>query len=231
MDLDTHITDVVNVLVYEDLRDVVLVGHSYAGMVITGVADRALDRIGHLVFLDAAQPRNGEALVDLVAGLEHLKDAGTMVDGVQLILTPDNGHTYGVTDPDTCAWMLQRLTPHPWRTFSQPLVLEHEAEVLGLPSTAITCPDTLERQPTQNNIARANAADNVWHLDGGHDLMLVDPEGVVELPAPCGGLRDDTSGSAVDGRPELGQPIAVERVPDPLAPPVALDETGVAQDS
>ena len=181
VDLDTHITDVVNVLVYEDLRDVVLVGHSYAGMVITGVADRALDRIGHLVFLDAAQPRNGEALVDLVAGLEHLKDAGTMVDGVQLILTPDNGHTYGVTDPDTCAWMLQRLTPHPWRTFSQPLVLEHEAEVLGLPSTAITCPDTLERQPTQNNIARANAADNVWHLDGGHDLMLVDPEGVVEL--------------------------------------------------
>src|SRR6185295_9033166 len=52
VDLDLHVTDVVNVLEYEDLRDVILVGHSYGGMVITGVADRATDRIGHIVFLD-----------------------------------------------------------------------------------------------------------------------------------------------------------------------------------
>ena len=70
VDLDTHITDVVELLYYWDLRDVVLVGHSYGGMVVTGIADRAAERIGKLVYLDAANPTNGQSLVD-VAGLEH----------------------------------------------------------------------------------------------------------------------------------------------------------------
>jgi pimeloyl-ACP methyl ester carboxylesterase len=62
VDLDLHIRDVASVLHYEDLRDVILVGHSYGGMVITGVADRATDRIGRLVYLDAATPVNGQSL-------------------------------------------------------------------------------------------------------------------------------------------------------------------------
>ena len=67
VDLDLHIRDVVQLLHFEDLRDVILVGHSYGGMVITGIADRAADRIGKLVYLDAANPTNGQSLVD-VAG-------------------------------------------------------------------------------------------------------------------------------------------------------------------
>src|SRR6185437_12915683 len=65
VDLETHIADVVGVLEFEDLHDVILVGHSYGGMVITGVADRALERIKELVYLDAAHPRNGESLADV----------------------------------------------------------------------------------------------------------------------------------------------------------------------
>src|SRR5438132_4781326 len=65
VDLETHIQDVVNVLFYEDLRDVVLVGHSYGGMVITGVADRAPERLRQLVYLDAAVPSDGQAIADL----------------------------------------------------------------------------------------------------------------------------------------------------------------------
>ena len=67
IDLDLHVRDVVAVLHYEDLHDVILVGHSYGGMVITGAADRAADRIGRVVYLDAANPENGQSLVD-VAG-------------------------------------------------------------------------------------------------------------------------------------------------------------------
>src|SRR4029077_15616455 len=67
IDLDTHIEDVVSLLFYEDLRDVILVGHSYGGMVVTGVADRAADRVGRIVYLDAANPVDGQSLVD-VAG-------------------------------------------------------------------------------------------------------------------------------------------------------------------
>jgi pimeloyl-ACP methyl ester carboxylesterase len=108
IDLDTHITDVVAVLHYEDLRDVILVGHSYGGMVITGVADRALDRIGHLVYLDAATPVNGESLAELAAPLMNAaRRQARVVDGVELVLYPGTEPlpNYGVTDPDDIAWM------------------------------------------------------------------------------------------------------------------------------
>src|SRR5713226_3159825 len=59
IDLDTHIEDVVNVIQYEDLRDVVLVGHSYGGMVITGVAEHVAERLAHLCYLDAFVPEDG----------------------------------------------------------------------------------------------------------------------------------------------------------------------------
>ncbi len=64
--LDTHIEDVVNTILYEDLHDIILVGHSYGGMVITGVADRVPDRIRRLVYLDAFIPRDGESMMGLV---------------------------------------------------------------------------------------------------------------------------------------------------------------------
>src|ERR1700743_970246 len=65
IDLETHITDILNVIKYEDLHDVVLLGHSYGGMVATGVADRARDRIRQLIYLDAFVPRDGQSLLDL----------------------------------------------------------------------------------------------------------------------------------------------------------------------
>ena len=71
--LDTHIQDVLGVLEYEDLSDVVLLGHSYGGMVATGVADRAPQRLRRLAYLDAFAPRDGQALLDLVAPQERAK--------------------------------------------------------------------------------------------------------------------------------------------------------------
>src|SRR5262245_30634428 len=92
VDLDTHITDVTAVLEYEDLDDVILVGHSYGCMVITGVADRALDRVGQLVYLDGSRPHDGESLRDLAPGpMEALHRAGQVVDGVELLHFPDGG--------------------------------------------------------------------------------------------------------------------------------------------
>src|SRR5205807_7362746 len=90
VDLDLHIRDICAVLHYEDLRDVILVGHSYGGMVITGVADRAADRIGRLVYLDAANPVNNQSLVD-VSGpiIEAVRPSGRVVVGVYLVLFTD----------------------------------------------------------------------------------------------------------------------------------------------
>ena len=77
IDLDTHIRDVVGVLDMEDLSDVVLIGHSYGGMVATGIADRARARIAQLVYLDAFVPRNGQSLLDL----QHVHHDGRQVGG------------------------------------------------------------------------------------------------------------------------------------------------------
>src|SRR6266567_669014 len=113
IDLDLQITDIVNLLHYEDLRDVILVGHSYGGMVITGVADRATDRIGRLVYLDAATPRNHESLVDHSGPfIEAVRPDGRVIDGLELVLLPGPGAglLYGVTDPADLTWMAERLT-------------------------------------------------------------------------------------------------------------------------
>jgi pimeloyl-ACP methyl ester carboxylesterase len=182
VDLDLHIRDVTAVLHYEDLRDVILVGHSYGGMVITGVADRAADRVGRLVYLDAANPVNHQSLVD-VAGpvIEATRPHGKVVDGVELVLlpTPDAGLLYGVTDPADLAWMAERLTGHPWKCFEQPLDLRNEAALWAIPQYHIVCTSTLATRDPQL-MATARAEGRLWDIDTGHDLMLTEPEAVTD---------------------------------------------------
>jgi pimeloyl-ACP methyl ester carboxylesterase len=191
VNLDTHITDIVSLLDYEDLRDVILVGHSYGGMVITGVADRAAGRIARLVYLDAANPVNGQSLVD-VAGpiMAHVRTGARMEDGVELVMwpTPDAGRLYGVTDPDDLAWMQERLTPHPWKCFEQPLNLTNEEAVWAIPQTHIICASTL---PGRDQAWIGARSDGPLHqIDTGHDLMITEPDRVAALlvaPTPSPG--------------------------------------------
>jgi pimeloyl-ACP methyl ester carboxylesterase len=177
IDLTTHVEDVVTLLRDRDLHDVVLVGHSYGGMVITGAADRATDRVGKLVYLDAANPRNGQSLVD-VAGpvITSVRPMGALVDGVELVLlpAPGAGAFYGVTDPADLAWMDERLTGHPWRCFEEPLLLTNEDALWALPQFHIVCESTLPTRDVRL-IDVARAAGRLWTVDTGHDLMITEP--------------------------------------------------------
>jgi pimeloyl-ACP methyl ester carboxylesterase len=177
IDLDTHITDVVSLLHHWDLHDVVLVGHSYGGMVITGVADRAADRVGKLVFLDAANPRNHMSLLD-VAGpiIEVTRPMGEVRDGVELVLlpAPEAPLFYGVTDPDDVAWMADRLTGHPWACFEQKLDLRDEDALWAIPQYHIVCESTLATRDT-TMIEKARQEGRLWVVDTGHDLMVTEP--------------------------------------------------------
>ncbi len=182
VDLDLHIEDIVKVLDYEGLQNVILVGHSYGGMVITGVADRAAGRIGHLVFLDAATPQNGQSLVDIAGPLMTAARAqGRMVDGLELVLYPgtDPLHFYGVKDPGQIEWMKPRLTPHPWKCFEQKLELRNEAAMRKIPQTHIVCSSTL---PGRDVAKLEELSDGrLWAIDTGHDLMITEPEAVARL--------------------------------------------------
>jgi len=189
VDLEMHITDIVKLLHFEDLSRVILVGHSYGGMVIPGVADRAGDRVGHLVYLDAATPKNHESLVDHSGPviLEARKKA-RIVDGVEMVLYPgeDPMSFFGVTDPEQIAWMRTKLTPHPWQCFEQKLELRDEERVWKLPQTHIVCTATLPGRDVP--ALKAASEGRVWDIDTGHDLMISEPDAVAELlsrvPAP-----------------------------------------------
>jgi len=182
VDLNLHIQDITAVLKYEDLNDVILVGHSYGGMVITGVADRAADRVGRLVYLDAANPVNGQSLVDVAGpGIEWTRPAGRVVDGVELVLlpSPEAGKVYGVTDPADITWMAERLAGHPWKCFEQKLELTNEAALAKIPKYHIVCTSTLATR-SPDLMAEARAADRLWEIDTGHDLMITEPQKVTD---------------------------------------------------
>ncbi|HLA14424.1 MAG TPA: alpha/beta fold hydrolase [Gemmatimonadaceae bacterium] len=118
VDLSTHIMDIVNVIRYENLRDVVLVGHSYGGMVISGVADRIPDRIRRLVYVDAVVPEDGESLLT-AAGGALLDSAGrAWIDSAKDVIVP--GWVKPGASPPTDV-------PHPKRTFTEPIKLQNPA--------------------------------------------------------------------------------------------------------
>jgi pimeloyl-ACP methyl ester carboxylesterase len=107
VDLDLHVTDILNVLKWERLQDVTLVGHSYGGMVATGVADRAHERIGSLIYLDAFMPKHGQSLLDLLpperAAITR-KLAEQNGDGWLVpVAYPEAGPMRHVTNPDELA--------------------------------------------------------------------------------------------------------------------------------
>jgi len=119
IDLSTHIADVLGTLACERLGEVVLVGHSYAGIVVTGVADRAAQHISALVYLDAFVPQHGQALMDLV-GPERRAALATASSPVP----PLPPRAQGMTQPQEIAWIEGRRDPQPFKTFMQPLALE-----------------------------------------------------------------------------------------------------------
>lgn len=119
--LDTHIADMIGVIEYEDLRDFILVGHSYGGMVATGVADRVPDRVRHLVYLDAFVPEDGQSLDDL--------RGGNPVAGVEGWLVPPMPPAPD-TAPEDLAWTGPRRRHHPARCFTEKLRLTGAVEAL-----------------------------------------------------------------------------------------------------
>jgi pimeloyl-ACP methyl ester carboxylesterase len=146
VDLETHINDVVNTILANDLDDVILAGHSYAGIPVTGVADRVPERLRWVVFVDSAPLGNGMAMTDLfppeaLAGMrETVERYG---DGWKLPfpgweIVGSGASLAGISDEDLL-WIEARAEPQPWGTYTQPLHLEHDAPQWQ--GTFIACDD------------------------------------------------------------------------------------------
>lgn len=141
VDLDLHIQDVANVLDYEDLRHMVLVGASYGGLVITGVAERVAERLAHLVYVDAYVPFDGESWFDLMGSERSAavrERAASVGDGWRVPCVPLD--RFGLSDADL-TWADARTGPQPLKTFEQPIRLSNPA-AQALPRTYIRCTES-----------------------------------------------------------------------------------------
>jgi pimeloyl-ACP methyl ester carboxylesterase len=119
--LETHIQDMLMVLQMEDVRDAILIGHSYGGMVATGVADLAAERISKLVYLDAFVPAHGKSVFDLVPPEERERRLAGVVDGWRLPPPPPPPDT----SPRDVDWITPRRVHQPLACFQEPLLLEN----------------------------------------------------------------------------------------------------------
>jgi len=197
IDLDTHITDVVNTIEYADLHDVILVGHSYAGMIITGVAERIPERLAQVVYLDADVPtdgqnsydvlvdpevRNSELITDITGGVEAgMPGFRPVFPGVEEWLRG------AITDPAEADWFIAKLVPHPELSNLQPVKLGNPAAA-ALPRAFILCtgdkdlkadPQTDPYVLTVERV-RSDPQWRVIELDNNHMVNLNDPEGTAE---------------------------------------------------
>jgi pimeloyl-ACP methyl ester carboxylesterase len=195
VDLEVHITDVVNLLAFEDLRDVVLVGHSYSGIVISGVADKAGDRLSHLVFCDSAPFLDGESYLSVggdEARAAAQRTAAEHGDGWRLPLPPfeELGRGSSLRGLDAAALDLfrSRAVPQPLRTYTQALRLRGDPQP-RYERVAIAC-DNL-RQLIGLGIPRMREmTERPWRyvdLDTGHWPMLSAPAELARVLAEVNG--------------------------------------------
>lgn len=173
VDLSTHIRDVATVLEFEDLNDVVLVGHSYAGFVIAGVAVEARARLSRIIFLDAFLPEDGKRMLDydpLPPGFDDVVQR--QGDGWRLPL-PFALADFGVRDPADVTWVTPRITDQPFGTFVETLKLPADV-FAGLRPSYVR---TTDGDPFEPAAARAAAAGfNVSVMaEAGHDVMITRP--------------------------------------------------------
>ncbi len=179
IDLNTHITDIVNVLKWEDLKDVVLCGHSYGGFVISGVAEQAAPLIRSIVFLDAFVPNNGESVQDLTGPAVREAIAKAVQDG-DLAIAPRPAEAFNV-NPDDRAWVDRMCVGQPIATFTDKIALTGARDHIARKSYIRAA---YYANPGFDKALAAARADSSWRtydVPCGHDVMVDMPERLSEI--------------------------------------------------
>ena len=181
--LETHIRDVCGVIEWEELNDVILCGHSYGGMVITGVADRMADRIKALVYLDAFVPENGDSLIDLINKALPPEVAAVFVGGFRGAALEGRS---GMTQPIPAemfqiaaanrAWVDRRCVPQALATLDMPALLTGDAAKVA--KRLFILADAWDPSPFRHFAAKFDGAPGwrVTKLPSSHDVMVDMPQ-------------------------------------------------------
>ena len=179
INLDTHIMDVVNVIKWEDLKDVCLVAHSYGGWPVSGAIEQALDRIASTVFLDAFLPEDGQKSFDFASEFSRKGTLEAQQKG-ETSRPPPPATAFHVNEKDR-AWVDSKTTPQPLALAFSPIKLTGAREKVAK-KTYIRAP--AYPQPAFDNYYAAKKADPSWRtyeVPSGHDVMVDMPERLVEI--------------------------------------------------
>lgn len=181
IDFDIHVQDVLNVLKYEDLNDVLLCGHSYGAGVVLAVAAQARERLMHLISVDGLMPSNGHSYQEAYPRFyERLRDLALGSGNKWWVPVPPDW-TFGITKAYDLAWVESKLTPFPIHALETPVTFQLPAESTLL-HTFITC--TLGQ--TEENLVEEKKAliKQGWYyrtLHTGHDAMITQPQKLADL--------------------------------------------------
>ncbi len=178
--LSTCIEDICAVIEAEELTELVLVGHSFAGPVISGVADRLSHRLQQLIYLDALIVQSGQSAISIFPPQVQQERSRT-IDAEGLRMAIPSADKFGVSQTDQVDWLARRLTPHPLKSYTETLQLEHPLGN-GLPKTYIAV--TEPWYPPLASLREWIKVQPDWEwreLAAGHDAMLTSPNALARL--------------------------------------------------
>ena len=181
IDLNVFVEDIARVFIMEQLEDVVLVGHSFAGNAISGIAEQMPERLRQLIYLDAILIQSGETPFSRnppQVAAARIKASQDFDGGISIPVPPLDA--FGVTKPEDIAWIGNRLVPHPLQTFQSALSFSNPIGN-GVPATYIAC-----TEPWYAPLAssRDRAKEMGWpirEIATGHDAMVTAPGELAEL--------------------------------------------------
>ena len=186
--LETHIEDVRQLIETEELNDVVLAVHSYAGMIGTAIADRIGDRLKHLVYVDAVIPKPGESWSSTQASATQQQRLAAAEASENFSFPPPDAVVFGLHDADH-AWVQRRQTPHPGNTYRIPLAFDVQ-RVAATPRTFISCtePALATIAPSRLRVKDPAFWGGAWlpgsrviEMATGHDPMISEPAALTRI--------------------------------------------------
>jgi hypothetical protein len=180
INLETHISDIVNLVTWEDLKDVCLVAHSYAGFPASGALEHIHDRVGAIVWLDAFLPQDGQKQIDYASAFGREGMLKALAKG-EFSFKPPTASAFSVSEKDY-AWLESKMTPQPIGTAMQPIRLTGKIETIAR-KTFIRVPKYT--QPAFDKALAQCEADKSWQTivnqTSGHDVMVDQPEWLADI--------------------------------------------------
>ena len=179
--IDTFIEDVVNHIIFENLNNIILVGHSFAGSVISGVADKLKDRIQKLIYFDAVILKDGQKPFD-IAPKELVKQRIELAKrfGNGISIPAPSADAFGVFDVKKSLLLEEKLTPHPLSTYQSKLTIKNEIGN-GIPLFYIFCNDPVYKSLESSREVVRKLKWPIFELNAGHDAMFTHPKETLNL--------------------------------------------------